>query len=193
MVSLLDLWLPILLGAVFAFVGGAVAWMLIPKWHGPDIRVLPDEDSFVADVQKHAVPPGLYMWPNCNTGEEMKSEAYQKKFAEGPWGVVTIPGGKPSFGRNLAITFAYHLVVCTIVGFLATFAFDAGAGYWDVFLFVGLGCGLSYCTMGLPHALYMMSPARGMLTNFVDGAVFSILTAGAFAGLWPEVPTVLAV
>ena len=191
MVSVLDLWLPILLGAVFAFFGGAVAWMLIPNWHQPDIKVLPDEDAFVADVERHNVAPGLYMWPNCNTAEEMKSEAYKKKFAGGPWGVVTIPSGAPSFGRNLAVTLVYHLVVCAIVGFLATFAFEAGAGYWDVFVFVGLACALSYCTMGLPHALYMMAPKRGMFTNLVDGVVYALLTAGAFAGLWPEAQAAL--
>ena len=32
----------------------------------------------------------------------------------------------------------------------------------------------------------MMDPPRGMLTCFVDGLVFALLTAGTFAGLWPE-------
>lgn len=190
MTPFLDLWLPILLSAVFVFIASAIAWMAIPQWHQPDVKVLPDEKAFVDDLKKHALAPGRYMWPNCGSTEEWKSDEFKARIQSGPWGTIVIPRAAPVFPRNLLVTFALFLGVSTIVGFLASRAFDGSEAYFEIFTFCGLASALTYCSMGLPNAVFMMDPLRGMLTCFVDGVVFALLTAGTFAGLWPEAAAV---
>ncbi len=188
MTPMLDLWLPVVLGAVLVFAAGAVLWMCIPGWHNPDMKVLPDEAAFTADLKKHSLSPGRYMWPNCNTGAEMQSDEFKARWESGPWGVLSVPAGKPNFAKNLGITFAFNLAVCAATAFLASKTFGAGAAYWDVFAFTGIASGLAFATMGLPHSVYNLTPRRGMITNLVDGVIYALLVAGTFAGLWPELP-----
>ncbi|GAB4549309.1 MAG: hypothetical protein Tsb0013_10460 [Phycisphaerales bacterium] len=186
MVPILDLWLPIVLSTVIVFIASAVAWMAIPKWHQPDLKVLPDEATFAGDLGRHELAPGQYMWPNCGSSEEMKSDEFKRRWAEGPWGLLRVAGTRPSFGVNLVVTFVYFLVVSVVVGFLASRAFGSGAGYYEVFGFCFLASALAHCTMNLPNSMFLMEPRRWMLTNLIDGFVFAMLTAGTFAGLWPE-------
>ncbi len=190
MTPLLDLWLPILLSAVIVFFASAFVWMAIPKWHQPDVKVLPDEAAFIGDLKKHTLAPGRYMWPNCGSTEEWKSDAFKDRWKAGPWGTIVIPKAAPVFARNLLVTFSLFLGVSVIVGFLASRAFDGSEPYFEIFTFCGLACALTYCSMGLPNAAFMMDPLRGMLTCLVDGIVFALLTAGTFAGLWPELANV---
>lgn len=187
MTPMLDLWLPIVLCAVIVFIASAFVWMAIPAWHQPDVKVLPDEGAFKSDLAKHDLPPGRYMWPNCGSTEEWKSDEFQQRHKNGPWGVLVVPRGAPSFPRNLLVTFLLFLGVSVIVGFLASRAFEPGAAYFEVFTFCGLASALTYCSMGLPNSAFMMDPLRGLLTCLVDGFVFALLTAGTFAGLWPEI------
>lgn len=184
-VELLDLWLPIVLSAVICFVASAIIWMALP-YHKSDIKPLPDEAGYIAAVRGLSVPPGLYMYPNCHGGEDMKSEAFKAKWKHGPWGVVNVIGAQPNFGKNLLITFLEMLGIAIIVAYLATMGVAAGAEYMQVFRFIGAGAILGFVFGPFAHDAFLAKPARFQITCALDGIVFALLMAGTFAWLWPE-------
>ena len=93
--SLLELWLPVLLSAVAVFFASFVAWTILPH-HKKDWRRLPDHDAFADAVKKLEIPPGQYLYPNVATNAEMKEEAYQQRFKDGPWGTLSIWPAAPN-------------------------------------------------------------------------------------------------
>ena len=60
MVSLTQLWLPILLSAVAVFVASSVIHMVLP-WHTSDYPRVPNEDALMDAVRPLAIPPGEYI------------------------------------------------------------------------------------------------------------------------------------
>jgi len=73
---LIDLWLPIVLSAVFIFIASSIIHMVI-KSHSRDYAKLPDEDQLLAVMRTHNVQPGHYMFPYCTDMKGMDSEAMQ--------------------------------------------------------------------------------------------------------------------
>ena len=65
--ELTQLWLPIVLSAVFVFLASSIIWMALP-YHKADIKVLPDEKALTEPLAKLNLPPGTYMWLNCGSG-----------------------------------------------------------------------------------------------------------------------------
>src|SRR5687767_7645763 len=108
MVTLVQLWLPILLSAVFVFVASALVHMVF-RWHQPDYRKLPNEDEVRAAVRKVATAPGQYSMPHCLGPKDMQNPDVQKKFAEGPVAMMwVLPNGMPSMGRMLGQWFTLN-------------------------------------------------------------------------------------
>ncbi|MBT8486057.1 MAG: hypothetical protein HKO59_16090 [Phycisphaerales bacterium] len=182
---LAQLWLPILVSAVVVFFGSFIAWMVLPH-HRADVKKLPDESALMEFLKKHRPPPGLYMWPNCATSEEMKSDEYKQRYKDGPWGSMTVVGAQPNFGRNLTLTFLFYIVVGVFVAYITTEARAPGAAYLEVFQVAGATAVLAYCAGSIPGALFFGKPTRFIFTELLDGFVYGLLTAGVFAWLWPE-------
>ncbi len=186
-VSLVELWLPILVSAVLVFIASSILWMVLPH-HKADVKKLPDEGRLTSTLREMDLPPGVYMWPNCETHKEMGSEEFKRRFNEGPWGSITV-SGKPNFARNLALTFLSFLVVSLFVGYVLSEARAETAAYLEVFQVAGASAFLAYVLGGLPHAIFFARPARFIATEMIDGVVYALLTAGVFAWLWPQ-PTI---
>lgn len=184
MVSVSALWLPILVSAVAVFFASFLDWMVLPH-HKKDVKVLPDEKTWTEQLSKMGIPPGTYMWPNCQSSEEMKSEEYKARFAAGPWGSLNILGAQPSFCRNLLLVFVFYVVVSIFVGYITTHARDAGAAFAAVFQVAGATAVLGYCAGSIPGAVFFGKPARFVLTDFVDGAAYGLITGLIFAWFWP--------
>ena len=92
-VSLIHLWMPILGGAIFAWLASALIHMLF-KYHNSDYRKLENEDDIMATVGQSAPSPGLYHFPHCADMSEMANEHMQKKMIKGPVGILSIfPNG----------------------------------------------------------------------------------------------------
>jgi hypothetical protein len=79
MVSLAQLWLPILLSAVFVFIASSILHMVLRFWHGPDCRGFSNEDELRAAMRKGGAGVGMYMVPYCKP-EDMKKPETQQKF-----------------------------------------------------------------------------------------------------------------
>ena len=70
MVTLAQLWIPILLSAALVFLASGLIWMVI-GWHNKDFAKIPNEDAVAAALQ--GAPRGTYMLPYAR-GAEMRCE-----------------------------------------------------------------------------------------------------------------------
>jgi len=177
-------WLPIIVSAVVVFIASSLAWMVLPH-HKADVRALPDEAELTAVLEKLKLPPGTYMWPNCEDAREMSSEAFQARFEAGPWGSINILPDKPNMGKNLAGVFLFYLVLSVLVAYVTGEAREPGAGFAPVFQIAATVAIIGYCFGSIPNAIFFGKPLRFMVTDFVDGLVYGILTGIVFAALWP--------
>lgn len=187
MVGLDELWLAIMIAAPCVFFASAIMWMLLPH-HKQDIRFLQSEESLISAITPLAIKPGLYMFPNCEHAKDMKTEAFQAKWSAGPWGTINIMGKQPNFALNLAKTFLTFLVITVLVAYLTGVGVGAGAGFGEVFgLALGAGV-LGHCMGGLPNDFFLGKPTRFIVTTFIDGVVYALITAFILASMWPGSP-----
>lgn len=183
-ISPVDLWLPILVSSVAVFFASFLVWMVLPH-HKADIKKLPDEKALTAKLNELNIPPGTYMWPNCETKEEMGSEEFKARLHAGPWGSINIMRAEPSFGRNLALTFTFYVIVSAFVAYITGEARAPGAAFASVFQVAGATAILGYCAGGIPGAFFFAKPVRFMMTELIDGIAYGLITAAIFAWLWP--------
>lgn len=189
-VSLAQLWLPILIATICVFFASSIIWMLLP-YHKPDIKFIPNESDFDEAIGKLNIAPGFYMYPNCQNSKEMKSEAFAARWKSGPWGTINVLEKQPNFGMNLLKTFIAYGVITTMVAYLAGIALGPGADYMDVFRVVATAGILGHCMGALAGAFFLGTPTRFIVTSFIDGVIFALITAGILASMWPAAASVL--
>ncbi|MDA0657656.1 MAG: hypothetical protein O2931_01600 [Planctomycetota bacterium] len=177
---LANLWLPIVLSAVALFFASFLSWMIL-QLHKQDWIKIPQEDEFLAAVSRMGLPPGNYMFPACDTPEQMKSEEFQKKWKSGPSGVITI-FSDVNMGKNLGWTFVYFLVVSFCLAYLATLGVRPGAGFMDVFRFVSTAGLMTFLSAIVPHAVWFHCRIVG---HVIESVVFAAIAGGIFAVFWP--------
>ncbi len=83
MVTLAELWLPILLSSVFVFLVSSVFHMLIPL-HKNDYKKLPGEDRVMKAMRDEKIAPGQYFIPQCAGMKDMATPEMKAKYDEGP-------------------------------------------------------------------------------------------------------------
>jgi hypothetical protein len=188
MVSLMALWLPILLAAVFVFIASSIIHMFLP-YHKTDFQGLPDEEGFMDAVGKFDVPAGEYFFPHHHGDMDfMKSAEYQAKTAAGPSAFMTVlPKGNPfNMGTQLMTWFLYCLVVSIFAAYISSRAVAAGGDYLQVFRFAGCTAFAAYALSGWLRTIWFHQPVSTSIKNTFDGLVNALLTAGAFGWLWPS-------
>jgi hypothetical protein len=100
MISLPQLWLPILLSAVLVFVASSLIHMVV-KWHNSDYLALPNEDEVRAAIRKANPAPGQYLLPRISDMTQLKTPEVQRKFTEGPVGFLALKkSGTPTWARR---------------------------------------------------------------------------------------------
>ena len=181
-----QLWLPILVLAALVFVASFVSWMVLPL-HKKEWAQMPDEGDFFVKLGALGLEPGKYMFPAYGDRETAKSPEFLAKWEAGPHGVIQIWGRRPNFVRNLALTFVFYLVTAYFVAYLTWNAVGVGPDvtYGHVFRIAGVAAILAYLFAAIPNAIWFQKPLAGLFADLVDGVVFGLLTAGAFAGFWP--------
>jgi hypothetical protein len=188
MITLMDLWLPIVLSAIAVFIAGAIAWMALPH-HKDDYKKLSTEDAVLASIRANAVPPGQYMFPYCGSPADMKDSETKRRYEAGPHGILTVWPGAPSMGKNLALNFLFNLGTSVFVGYIASRALPRGAQFLDVFQLAGTTGILGYAFGGIPHGIWMGRKPRSLAMDFMDGTFYGLVTGAVFAALWPAVST----
>jgi hypothetical protein len=186
MVSLAQLWLPIVLAAVLVFAASSVIHMVF-KWHNADYRKLDNEDAVRAAIRSSNVTPGQYIFPNCADPKDMRKPEMVQKFTEGPNGMlVVMKSGPPSMGKPLVLWFILALVVSALVGYLASRTVPAGASFLAVCRVVGLTAFLAYGTGSVSQAIWMGKPPASAAKDVLDAFIYGLVSAVAFAWLWPR-------
>jgi hypothetical protein len=184
-VSLPDLWLPILLAAVLAHFAGFLMWMVLPHHRG-DWRRLPNEDALAEALRAQGAGAGQYNFPHCDKPEDMKDPAWLAKMERGPTGFLILGRPhKPSVGPSLVQYMLYTLAVSLCTAYVASRTVSPGAEYLQVFRVTGTVATLAYAG-ALPVLAIWFSRTWGSIAReMLDGLVFGLLTAGVFGWLWP--------
>jgi hypothetical protein len=182
MVTLAQLWLPIIVSAALVFIASAVLWMLVGH-HNKDWKGLPNEEAARATLRGAA--PGQYMIPH-GTHESMKDPEFVRRFEEGPRGIVTIaPAGHYSMGKNLVQSFILYLLISIIVAYVAGRTLPPGTEYLQVFRVVGTVAFLAYSGAHAHNSIWFSKPWSATIKDIIDGLVYALLTAGVFGWRWP--------
>lgn len=186
MVALLDLWLPILLAAVLVFVVSSILHMVIPL-HRSDYRKLPGEADILAAIREQGVSPGLYSFPFPASMKDMASPEHLEKMKQGPVGLLTImPSGPPAMGKSLVQWFLFSILIGVFVGYVGSLSLAPGAEYMEVFRLTGTVAILGYAVNSIPESIWKGLSWVTTAKFIFDGVVYGLVTAGAFAWLWPS-------
>ena len=186
MISLSQLWIPIVLAAVLVFVASSLVHMVF-KWHNADYLKLANEDEVRAVVRAGNPAPGQYAMPHCTDMNEMKNPEFAKKFVEGPVGLLTLrANGAPNMGSSLALWFAYTLAISLIAAYIASRTLPAAANFLQVCRVAGTVAFLAYAGGSVQNAIWMGKPWGSAMKDVLDGLIYGTLTAVALAWLWPR-------
>jgi hypothetical protein len=182
-VSVLDLWLPIVLAAVAVFVLAFLAWAVLPH-HNSEIARLTDEDALLNDIRSKDISPGVYMFPWY--GPKDRGDPVKKKRHEaGPNGLLILWPGPPNMGANLLKSLIFYLVAAICVAYLARLALSAGAEFRPVFRFTCAAAFLVYCLGLIPNMIWIGKTLKATTKSFIDGMAYAAATGLIFAWLWP--------
>jgi hypothetical protein len=186
MVSIVSLWLPIVLSAVFVFLASFVIHMAL-RYHANDYRKLPAEDEVMDALRKFQIPPGDYMVPRPAGAEGMKDPKYLEKLKQGPVMVVTVmKNGMFDMRTSLFQWFVYSLLVGVLAAYVAGRALGPGTPYLKVFRFAGVTSFIAYSIAMWQDSIWYHRSWGTTMRNTFDGLVYGLLTAGTFGWLWPK-------
>jgi hypothetical protein len=183
MISLTQLWLPILLGAVGVFITSSLVHMVI-KWHAADYLKLPNEDAVRSAMR--GLAPGQYVTPHCPDMQDLQTPEMQKKFTDGPVAMTWVkPNGMGNLPAMLGQWFALSLGVSFLAAYVAARTLPAGAAHGAVLRVVATIAFLAYATGPITDGIWMGKPWRAVAKDVADAVIFAFATALPFMWLWP--------
>ncbi len=186
MVTIMSLWLPILVSAVFVFIMSTIVHMAL-KYHANDFAKLPDEGAAADALRKLNLPDGTYALPKASDMKEFSSPEFQEKIKKGPNAHITIWGGTtPSMTKELTGWFLFSIAVSVYAAYIASRALEPGAHYLEVFRFVGATAFACYSFADISRSIWWRQPWSVTAKSAFDGMLYALLTAGTFGWLWPQ-------
>jgi hypothetical protein len=187
MISILALWLPILVSAVVVFLASWVLHMFIP-YHRTDFSKVNDEEAAQEALRTCNIPEGEYFLPHCDGPKAMKDPAYIEKLEKGPVALITVmPNGQMNMGKSLLQWFLYCLLVSVLAAYIAGQALAPGVDYLKVFQIAGCTAFIGYFIALIQNSIWYHRKWSTTLKYLLDGLIYSLLTAGVFASLWPGI------
>jgi len=185
MISIVSLWLPILLSAVFVFIVSSIIHMVF-KYHNNDFVQVPKEDEVMDALRKFDIPPGDYAVPRAGSMEAMKSPEFVEKTKKGPVLFMTVlQPGMPAMGGQLTMWFVYSVLIGIFAAYVAGRALTPGVHYLTVFRFVGATAFAGYSLALLQNSIWYKRNWSATLKSMFDGLIYALVTAGTFGWLWP--------
>lgn len=186
MVSLGNLWLPIIVSAVIVFIASSVLHMVL-KYHNADYMGLSNEDAVRAAVNAGRAAPGQYTIPYCANPKELSSPEKVQKLTEGPVGILTLrPTGPVQMGGFLGTWFIFLLVISYFTAYVLSRTIPLGAPYLAVFRIAGTVAWMGYAGAEITNSVWRSQPWSVTTKNVIDGLIYGLLTAGVFGWLWPR-------
>jgi hypothetical protein len=184
-VSLIELWMPILLGTLLAWISSALIHMLL-KYHNSDYKQLANENEVAAAVGKSSPSPGIYSMPYCVDMSKMNDPDMQARFKSGPIAFVTVfQNGMPAMGRLVGQQIIYFLIGCILIGYCATLAVPAGADFMTVFRFVAAVAFLAFGWAVVPFSIWFGHLWSTCAKYLLDALIYGLIVGAVFAWLWP--------
>jgi hypothetical protein len=185
MVSLMSLWLPILLSAVFVFIASSLIHMVL-GYHKNDYEQLPQQDQIMEAVRPFNIAPGDYVVPRAATMADMKTPEFMEKMKRGPVFSMTVhPPGQWAMGGRLAQWFVFSIVVSLFAGYIASRTLPAGTEYLQVMRIVGTVAFAGYALGHIPESVWYNKKWSTTFKNMFDGLIYGFVTGGTFGWLWP--------
>lgn len=183
MVSVAQLWLPILVSAVLVFVVSNILWMGLKFWHSRDYKRVPDEALFVEAAK--SLPSGLYVFPWM----DWKTMTPEQKTAtqSGPSATMIVRNPLAfSFGKALGLYFLYCVLGSLLAAYVASVTVAAGAEYLHVHRVAGTA-GMLFWAFGtnVSDSIWYGKPWAVAIKHVIDGVIFGFLIGGTFGWLWP--------
>ena len=186
-ISILQLWIPIIVGGLLAWVASGLIHMLI-KYHNSDYNELSNEDEVMAALRAGSPSPKMYTVPFCSDMKKMNEESMQKKFADGPVAMIAVmPNGMPAMGKLMGQQIAFFIIGCFFIAYAATLALAPGADYMTVFRFVGTIGFLAFGWGTTPFSIWYGHAWSTTAKYLLDAFIYGLVVAGTFAWLWPAV------
>ena len=186
MVSLTELWLPILISGVVVFFVSWLIHMILPH-HRSDYAKVPKEDEVMAALRTFNIPPGDYCMPRPAGMADMKTPAFQEKWKKGPaiW-MTVMASGQNFMGQSLAQWFVYCAVVSTFAAYLTSRAVDRGAPYLEVSQIASTTAFIGYGLALWQNSIWYRRKWSTTLKSNLDSIVYGFLTGGVLGWLWPR-------
>lgn len=185
---LTELWLPILVSAVFVFVASSLVHMVL-KYHAKDYGKLANEDEIMDFMREKGVSEGQYALPSVCSMAELAEPETIAKFEKGPVAFINVmPSGPPTMGKALFYWFLYSVLVSIFCGYIGWFSLGAGAHYLEVFRITGTVAVLAYGFAVIPESIWKGQSWVTTCRFILDGIIYGLVTAGAFGWLWPSLP-----
>src|SRR5262245_47966060 len=183
MVSLAQLWLPILLSAVAVWLWAFLSWAILPI-HKGDFTGVPNEDEFLKALRGLNLTRGNYGFPHCGSHAQRNDPAFVEKWKAGPAGMINVWNPNPSMGGNMIMTFVVYLIVSLLIGYVGAAA-DLHGGFMKIFQVVGTVGILAYSFAFLPSMIWFQASSNAKFTAIIDGVISGLITGLIFAALWP--------
>jgi hypothetical protein len=184
-ISLMQLWMPIILGTALAWIASGLIHMAI-KYHNSDYQQLSNEDEIMTAVRNGSPKLGLHTFPFCGDMSEMSNPDVQKKFNDGPVGYLTVlPSGLPQMGKLMAQQISFFLFGSILIAYCASLVLNPGAEYMVVFRFVSAVGFLAFGWANIPLSIWFGHPWSMTAKYLLDALIYGLVIAGSFAWLWP--------
>ncbi|HVE71116.1 MAG TPA: hypothetical protein VNI54_07085 [Thermoanaerobaculia bacterium] len=184
MVSLVDLWLPILIAAVIVHIASAFMHMALPFWHTADYGKTGNDGPFVEAMR--SLRSGLYMIPAMPPSKP--TEEQMAEWSKGPSAIMYLRNPASfSFPRTLGLHFLQCLVSAILVAYIAGQTLAPGTEYMRVMQIAG-ATGTIFWSFGsnISDAIWYGKPWRSAIKYAIDGLIYGLLMGGVFGWLWPE-------
>jgi hypothetical protein len=179
--SIISLWLPILVSAIFVFIASAAVWMAMP-WHKSDFRKTGDENAARAALKGAA--PGQYMLPYCVDPKGLEDSGMKQKFIDGPIAYITVvPNGLPQMGSKLLLSFLYYIGVGILCAYFVTRTVAVDADYLAVYRVAGTVAWIAYGIAYVQDSIWFGRPWSLTLKGMFDALIYALLTGGVFGWL----------
>jgi len=184
--------LPALVAGVAVWFAAFLIWM-VSGLHTKDIQSLSDEQQFMDDLKRHDLPPGLYMWPNCQDRADLNSDDFKARWKAGPWGTINILGGQPNFLRNLVGTLVLYCLIA--LGIAAAISMVLGGvngadvlvtcTWCQIFAPAAILAGTAYVLGPICGDLFLGKQTRFIITQSIGGVIYALVTALLLTLMWP--------
>ena len=185
MISLMSLWLPILVSAVFVFIVSSIIHMFL-NYHKNDFVKIPNEDGVMESLRGHNIPPGDYFMPRCESTNAMSSPEFVEKYKKGPVVVMTVfKSGPPTMTNSLILWFIYSILVSFLAAYITSRALEPGSHYLEIFRFAGCTAFIGYSLALLQNSIWYKRKWSTTFKTMFDGLIYALITAGTFGWLWP--------